>query len=97
MTCQDFLDDIDLSALQTLEEGEDARLRAHAAGCEDCRTRLLASEAMVSTLGLTVSVARAPRALRSAVLDAVRAAPVAGSAQRPSPAPVPLSGGRSRR
>ncbi len=90
MTCQDFLDDIDLSALQTLEAGEDARLRAHAGVCEPCREHLLSAEAMAARLGMTVPVVTAPRAMRSAVMQAVRGA----TASSPSEVAARAAGSR---
>lgn len=78
-------------ALGSLDPADRAALEAHLAeGCPECEAEL--SRLSGGVLALTVSVPprRAPAALRSRVLAAVRAEAVAADPRRPAPAPIPL-------
>lgn len=90
MSCNDYRDDIDLCALGTLLPDEAERVRTHASTCESCRLELLAAENAAARLALAAPRVRAPSALRTAVLDAIRQ-------EEPAPADRPAATARTRR
>jgi anti-sigma-K factor RskA len=79
-----------------LEPQERAVLEAHLAqGCPECEAELSRLSGGVLALATSVPPRHAPAALRSRILDAVRAEPGAAPERPTAPAPIPLP--RARR
>jgi hypothetical protein len=82
MNCQDIREDLDLSALGTLEPQEELRLRSHAATCDTCRAALQGAEHVAAALGRAVPRVPAPASMRERVMAAVRADRAASAPNR---------------
>ena len=77
-------------AMSALEPADDAELRAHLAGCADCRELVAATERAMAELAMTVPAAAPPPGLRARILDAAREAEQPAEAPPPAVSRLPL-------
>jgi len=71
MICEELRADADALALGALPDYEASLARLHLASCDECRGEYEAALRVVGRLPLSVPLVEAPRALRTAVFDAI--------------------------
>ena len=83
---QRYRDDLAAYALGALDEREEAELRRHLEGCEECRTHVRWLRPAVDLLPRTVEQLEPPRRLGERLMATVRAeAPARGQPEAPKP------------
>lgn len=75
-------------ALDALTPDETRAVEAHVAGCEECRRDLAAFTTVAATMADSVVMTTPPAALRSRILEAVRAEPRVAGTTAPPPSPT---------